>query len=315
MEIRDLRSRLAGDVVLPGDETGTRRDRRGTSPSTSDRSPSCTPSQPTTSRRPSRSPRSTASGSPSTPVATTPARSPGPSPPAAQDRADDGDPDRPRARRARLEAGVLSTSPSPPRPGSTGSRIWPGRPRMSACVGYTLGAGSAGWCASTGWPATASCRPSSCTADGQPVRADAETSPTLLGDPRRRWQLRAVTALEVELIRPEIYAGGLFWPIERAAEILTGSGHDRDCPGAMHVPRADAEAPRRSVPPRAPARPRFVMVELAFTGSAADGEALVRPLRTSLPSSTRSGPCRRRTSASSTWTRPTRCPTRARGSC
>ena len=63
------------------------------------------------------------------------------------------------------------------------------------------------------------------TADGRLVRADAETEPDLF------WAVRGgggnfgvVTALEIRLFPiTEVYAGSLFFPIERAAEVL-GAG-------------------------------------------------------------------------------------------
>ena len=119
-------------------------------------------------------------------------------------------------------------------------------------------------------------------ADGRIVRTDAETEPELL------WALRggsgnvgAVTALEMELLPlPEIYAGALFWPIERAAEILARlAGVDRRRAGVVPVAGQDAPAPRRAVPARPPAgtivRPR----RGGDHRPAADGDALVAPLR------------------------------------
>ena len=92
------------------------------------------------------------------------------------------------------------------------------------CVtGYALG-GGAGWMVRRyGFAANSIRAAELVTADGLQVRADADSEPELY------WALRGgggsfgiVTALELELFPvPELYAGVLFWPQERAAEVLT----------------------------------------------------------------------------------------------
>jgi FAD/FMN-containing dehydrogenase len=120
------------------------------------------------------------------------------------------------------------------------------------------------------------------TADGRLVRADRETEPELF------WALRggggnvgAVTAIELELFPiAEIYAGALFWPIERAAEILKAW---RDW--IETVPDACESLGRMLQLPDVPFLPEqvrgrsFVLVEAAVIGTASDGAALLQPLR------------------------------------
>ena len=121
-----------------------------------------------------------------------------------------------------------------------------------------------------------------CSRDGRIVHADNETEPELL------WALRggsgnlaAVTALELELVAvPEIYAGALFWPIERAAEVLRAWRRWID-----DVPETCGSLGRMLQLPDVPFLPEhlrgrsFVLVEVAFLGSAAEGDALIQPLR------------------------------------
>ncbi len=89
-------------------------------------------------------------------------------------------------------------------------------------AGYTLG-GGLGWYARKHGLAANSVRAIECvTADGELVRADADTEPELF------WAMRGgggnfgiVTALEFDLYPvAEVYAGVLFFPFERAAEVL-----------------------------------------------------------------------------------------------
>jgi FAD/FMN-containing dehydrogenase len=120
------------------------------------------------------------------------------------------------------------------------------------------------------------------TADGRLVRADASNEPDLF------WALRggsgnfgAVTALEIALYPvAELYAGCLFWPIERAAEILKAwVDWTESAPVECHSIGRMLQLPDAPfLPPHLNAR-SFVLVEAAHVGSKADGEALLAPLR------------------------------------
>ena len=120
------------------------------------------------------------------------------------------------------------------------------------------------------------------TADARQVRADADNEPDLF------WALRGgggsfgvVTALELELFSVrELYAGVLFWPQERAAEVLK----------AWHEWTADLLEEMTSlgrllnVPPLEeipePVRGRsFVMVEAAWLGDETGGSEQLAALR------------------------------------
>ncbi len=120
------------------------------------------------------------------------------------------------------------------------------------------------------------------TADGSLVRADAEHHPDLF------WALRGgggnfgvVTAIEFA-VHPvdELYAGAMFFPFERASEVLhTWSALLPTLPdelmswaSLMHFP------PIPDVPAFARGR-SFAVVMGAFLGSEAEGRELLRPLR------------------------------------
>jgi FAD/FMN-containing dehydrogenase len=120
------------------------------------------------------------------------------------------------------------------------------------------------------------------TADGRLLTASATEHPDLF------WAVRggggnvgAVTALEIGLFPiTTIVAGALFWPIERATEILAAWRAWIDS-----VPDACTSLGRMLQLPDAPFLPdhlrgrSFVLVEAAILGSEADAAALLRPLR------------------------------------
>ena len=149
-------------------------------------------------------------------------------------------------------------------------------------VGYSIG-GGIGWLARRyGLAANSILAADVLTADGRFIHVDREHEPDLF------WAIRGgggsfgiVTALEFALypVR-EVYAGVLFWPMERAGKILrtwrdwtdgipdelTSIGRLRKMPQIPEVPE--------------PLQGRsFVMVEAAYVGAEADGIELLRPLR------------------------------------
>ena len=149
-------------------------------------------------------------------------------------------------------------------------------------VGYTLG-GGIGWLARRhGLACSSVLAVEAVTADGQVVRADADGEPDLF------WALRGgggsfaiVTALEFALYRvAEVYAGALFWPLERAGEVLhTWRELVAAAPDELtSLGRLMQFPPTPQVPE--PFRGRaFVLVEAAYCGPEADGAALLQPLR------------------------------------
>jgi hypothetical protein len=120
------------------------------------------------------------------------------------------------------------------------------------------------------------------TADGRQIRADAASEPELF------WALRGgggsfgvVTALELELFPVrELYAGVLFWPQERAADVLKAwSVWTADVPEEMtSLGRLLNVPPLEQIPE--PLRGRsFVVVEAAWLGDETSGSEQLAPLR------------------------------------
>jgi FAD/FMN-containing dehydrogenase len=185
------------------------------------------------------------------------------------------------AKRARVRAGAL-WGEVVPAAAEHGLGALAGSAKDVGVVGYTLG-GGIGWLARHhGLACNSVLAVEAVTADGRTVRADADGEPDLF------WALRGgggsfaiVTALEFAVYRvAEVYAGALFWPLERAAEVLhtwrelvaaapdelTSLGRLMQFPPIPEVPE--------------PFRGRaFVVVEAAYCGPEADGAPLLQPLR------------------------------------
>jgi FAD/FMN-containing dehydrogenase len=149
-------------------------------------------------------------------------------------------------------------------------------------VGYSLGGGM-GWMARRyGLSANNVLAVELVTADGRHVRADADNEPDLF------WALRGgggnfgvVTAIEIRLFpHSEIYAGVLFWPMERAREILNAWREwIEDVPeDVTSVGRLLRFPPIPELPDHLRGR-SFVVVEAAVLGSEAEGIEMLRPLR------------------------------------
>jgi FAD binding domain/Berberine and berberine like len=187
----------------------------------------------------------------------------------------------PEHRRARLQAGaqwqhVVGPAAEHGLAGLSGTA-------PDVCVtGYATG-GGAGWMIRRYGLAANSIRAAELvTADARQVRADADNEPDLF------WALRGgggsfgiVTALELELFPVrELYAGVLFWPQERAAEVLK-AWHEwtADLPEEMtSLGRLLNVPPLEEIPE--PVRGRsFVMVEAAWLGDEAGGSEQLAPLR------------------------------------
>jgi len=184
-------------------------------------------------------------------------------------------------RRARVGAGVLS-QPLAVAAGAHGLAYLAGTSPNVGVLGYALGGGLSWMIRTFGLACNSIVSADVVTADGRLVRADRESEPELF------WALRggggnvgAVTAIELELFPiAEIYAGALFWPIERAAEILKAW---RDW--IETVPDACESLGRMLQLPDVPFLPEqvrgrsFVLVEAAVIGNASDGAGLLQPLR------------------------------------
>jgi hypothetical protein len=185
------------------------------------------------------------------------------------------------AQRARVEAGALWGDVVEPA-AEQGFVVLHGSSPDVGVVGYTLGGGM-GWLArSLGLAANSVTAVELVTADGRFVRADREHEPDLF------WAIRGgggsfgvVTAIELELYdAPELYAGAMFWPVERAGDVLRAwRDWTETVPDEVtSVGRIVHFPPIRDIPE--PLRGgSFVIVEAVFTGQERVGASLLEPLR------------------------------------
>jgi hypothetical protein len=149
-------------------------------------------------------------------------------------------------------------------------------------VGYTLG-GGVSWLARTHGLSCNNVRSIDVvTADGQLVRTSPENEPELF------WALRGgggsfgiVTGMELELFPiTEVFAGAMFWPMERAAEIMRTWQQL-----TLHFPETMTSVARILQLPPIPEVPEtlrgraFTVVEAIFLGDAEEGSRLLEPLR------------------------------------
>lgn len=149
-------------------------------------------------------------------------------------------------------------------------------------VGYSLGGGMGWYARKLGLAASSVIAVELVTADGELRRVDHDNEPELF------WALRGaggnfgvVTAIELELYPiEEVYAGVLFFPWERSAEVLH-AWHEW-LPG---VPEEITSVGRILQLPPFPSLPEplrggsFAVVEAVYLGTEAEGEELLAPLR------------------------------------
>jgi FAD/FMN-containing dehydrogenase len=187
----------------------------------------------------------------------------------------------PDARRVRVGAGV-KWERVVPRLSELGLAALHGSSPDVGIAGYSLG-GGIGWLARKhGMQANSVTAIELVTAEGRLVRADHEHEPDLF------WALRGgngnfgvVTAIEFEVYPvPELYAGAMFFPLERAPEVLH-AWHEL----LPHLPdelMSWANLMRFPDLPDVPEPVRgrsFTVVMAAFLGEEAGGEELLRPVR------------------------------------
>src|SRR5215218_10465573 len=149
-------------------------------------------------------------------------------------------------------------------------------------VGYSLGGGASWLARKYGLSANSVVAIEVVTADGELVRADAEHHADLF------WALRGgggnygvVTHMEICLFPlTEVYAGMMFWPWERAGEVLkTWAAFTRTAPDDVTT-----SARLMQIPPL-PDIPEFlrgralIVIDGAFVGDEAAGAELFAPLR------------------------------------
>jgi FAD/FMN-containing dehydrogenase len=184
--------------------------------------------------------------------------------------------------RARAQAGAVWRDLTPPA-AEHGLAALSGSAGDVGVVGYSVG-GGAGWMVRKhGLSCNSITRAEVVTADGRRVTASPDSEPDLF------WAIRGgggsfgvVTSLEIELLPiKELYAGVLYWPQERAPEILAAW---RDWTAADLPEEMTSLGRLLNVPPfpeiPEPIRGRsFVVVEAAFLGDEAAGTELLAPLR------------------------------------
>jgi hypothetical protein len=187
----------------------------------------------------------------------------------------------PGTQTARADAGALWQDVALPA-GDHGLAPLAGNSPDVGVTGYTLG-GGLGWLARCyGLAANSVTAAELVTPDGQLVRADPEHEPDLF------WAVRGgggsvgvVTALEMKLYPvPELYAGVLFFPIRRAAEVFHSWRE-----WVTSVPDEVTSIGRILRIPPLPAVPAqlrgrdFALVEAAYVGNEGTGAELIGPLR------------------------------------
>jgi FAD/FMN-containing dehydrogenase len=185
------------------------------------------------------------------------------------------------AQRVRVGAGVKWERVAP-RLSAHGLAALHGSSPDVGIAGYSLG-GGIGWLSRKyGMQANAVTALEVVTAEGELVRADAEHHSDLF------WALRGgggsfgvVTAIEFAVYPvQELYAGAMFFPFERSAEVLHAwNAMLPDLPdelmtwaSVMHFP------PLPDIPEFARGR-SFAVVMGAYLGDEAEGRALLRPIR------------------------------------
>jgi FAD/FMN-containing dehydrogenase len=185
------------------------------------------------------------------------------------------------ARRARVGSGVRWAAVSDPA-SAAGLAPLSGSSRDVGVTGYSLGGGM-GWLGRKyGLQTNALTAVEIVTADGELRRIDHDNEADLF------WAVRGgggnygvVTALEFELFpAPEIYAGSLFFPYERASDVMH-AWHDYVSAGLPDeittVARVMQFPPMEEIPEMVRGK-SFTILQAAYLGSEADGAELIRPL-------------------------------------
>jgi FAD binding domain len=186
----------------------------------------------------------------------------------------------PAARTARAEAGAVWQDVTVPA-GQHGLAGLAGSSPNVGVTGYTLGGGIGFLARRYGLAANSVTAAELVTPGGDLIRADAGHEPDLLWAVRGGGGVGVLTALEMRLYPVgELYAGDLFFPIARAAEVLhawrewTATVPD-EVTSLAHLLRFPP-LPELPEPLRGRA---FAVVEAACLGGAGTGAELIGPLR------------------------------------
>jgi FAD/FMN-containing dehydrogenase len=149
-------------------------------------------------------------------------------------------------------------------------------------TGYSLGGGVGWYARKLGLSTNSVTAIELVTADGQLRRVDHENEPELF------WALRGgggnfgvVTAIEVQLYAiPEVYAGVLFFPWERSADVLHAwLEWTRTAPEEITSVGRILQFPPLPELPDFLRGQNYAVVEAVFLGSEEDGAKLLQPLR------------------------------------
>ncbi|HEX3239930.1 MAG TPA: FAD-binding protein [Solirubrobacterales bacterium] len=185
------------------------------------------------------------------------------------------------ARRARVGAGALWGDVVPAASEQGLAALHGSTPTVSVS-GYTLGGGVSFYGRKHGLACNRLTAVELVTADGEQRRVDADNDPDLF------WALRGgsgsfgvATALEFELLElPEVYAGVLFFPAERASEVLHAWRE-----WAATAPEEVTSVGRLMNFPPLPEVPEpfrgqsFAVIETIFAGPESEAGDLLAPLR------------------------------------
>ena len=187
----------------------------------------------------------------------------------------------PAARRVRVGAGVKWERVAP-KLSDYGLAALHGSSPDVGVAGYSLGGGM-GWLARKyGLQANSVTAIELVTADGEPRRVDATHEPDLF------WALRGgngnfgvVTAIEFEVYAvDELYAGAMFFPFERAGEVLHAwTELIPTLPDELMTWASLLQFPDLPFVPEAVRGNSYAIVLGAFLGNESDGRTLLRPVR------------------------------------
>jgi FAD/FMN-containing dehydrogenase len=185
------------------------------------------------------------------------------------------------ARRAKVQAGA-QWQDVVPAASDLGLAALHGSAPDIGVVGYSLGGGIGWYARKLGLAANSVTALELVTGDGELVRADPNTRPDLF------WALRGgggsfgvVTGMEFELHDVgDIYAGALFFPFDRASDVLHAWGEwTASAPEELTSVGRIIQFPPLDLIPEVFRGRSFSLVEAAFLGSEEDGVELLRPLR------------------------------------
>jgi hypothetical protein len=184
-------------------------------------------------------------------------------------------------RSARVEAGALCGDLTAPA-SELGLAALAGSSPDVGLVGYTLG-GGIGWLARAfGMCCNSVLSFDVVTGDGEQLHVDADHHPELF------WALRGgtgspavITHMELQLIAlPELYAGALLWPWERASEVLHAWREwTLDAPESVTTSARILQVPPAPDIPEIVRGRQFVVIDGAVLGDEAYAAEVLAPLR------------------------------------